>query len=84
MTSYDEERLGELLSALPPAPGAWVKAAKDLPFARQRLEEIVQRAKADEGFRRRVVSDPERVLAEADVVAHAENVEIVRRRLDEK
>ena len=36
VTAYDEERLGELLSALPPAPEAWVEAAKDAPFARQR------------------------------------------------
>ena len=57
MTAYDEERLGELLSALPPAPEAWVEAAKDAPFARRRLEEIVERAKADE-YRRRVVADP--------------------------
>jgi hypothetical protein len=84
MTSYDEEQLGELLSALPPAPEAWVKAAKELPQARQRLEKIVERAEEDEEFRRRVVEDPESALEEADVVAHAENIEIIRRRLDEK
>jgi type VI protein secretion system component VasF len=82
MTSYHEEQLGELLSALPPAPQAWVEAAKELPFARQRLEEIIDRAMADEDYRRRVVAEPERVLEEADVVAHAENVQIIRRRLD--
>ena len=84
MTSYHEEQLGELLSALPPAPRAWVEAAKALPLARQRLEEIIERATADELYRRRVVADPQRVLEEADVVAHAENIEIIRRRLDEE
>jgi hypothetical protein len=84
VTSYDEIELGELLSALPPAPEGWVEAAKELPIARQRLEEIVERAKEDEIYRRRVVADPETVLEEADVVAHAENIEIIRRRLDEK
>ena len=84
VTSYDEEQLGELLSALPPAPRAWVQAAKELPMARQRLEEIVERAMADENYRRRVVADPETVLQEADVVAHTQNIEIIRRRLDEK
>jgi hypothetical protein len=84
MTSYDEEKLGDLLSALPPAPEAWVKAAKELPLARQRLDEIVERAETDEEYRRRVVADPERALEEADVVAHAENIEIIRQRLDEK
>jgi hypothetical protein len=82
MTAYDEEQLAELLSALPPAPEAWVDAAKQTPFMRLRLEEILERAQADEEFRRRVVTDPERVLEEADVVAHAENIEIIRKRLD--
>jgi hypothetical protein len=82
MTSYDEERLGELLSALPPAPEASVQAAKEVPLTRRRLDEIVERAEADDDYRRRVVSDPERALEEADVVAHSENIEIIRQRLD--
>ena len=84
MTSYDEEKLGDLLSALPPAPRAWVDAAKALPLARQRLEGIIERARADEDYRRRVVANPERVLEEADVVAHAQNIQIIRRHLDEE
>jgi hypothetical protein len=84
MTSYDEEHLGELLSALPPAPEAWVRAAKELPLALQRLDEIVERAKADDGYRRRVVANPEWALEEADVVAHANTIEIIRKRLDEE
>jgi hypothetical protein len=83
MTAYDEEQLGELLSALPPAPEAWVKAAKEAPLSRGRLEALLDRAHADEQYRRRVVADPERALEEADVVAHAENVEIIRKRLDD-
>jgi hypothetical protein len=83
MSAYDEEQLGDLLSALPPAPERWAKAAKEVPLARQRLDEIVERAKADEHYRRRVVADPESALEEADVVAHSENIEIIRRQLDE-
>ena len=83
VTSHDEERLGELLSALPPAPAAWVEAAKELPLAR-RLDEIVERADVDEAYRRRVVADPESALVQADVVAHAENIEMIKRRLDKK
>ena len=82
LTGYDEERLGDLLSALPPAPEAWVKAAQQVPRALERLAEIVERAESDEDFRRRVVANPERALEEADVVAHAEDVDIIRRRLD--
>jgi hypothetical protein len=84
VTAYDEERLGDLLSSLPPAPEAWVKAAKEASLARRRLDEIVDRAKTDENYRRRVVADPERALEEADVVAHAENVEIIRKRLEDE
>ncbi len=83
MAAYNEEKLGEILSALPPAPEAWVRAAQNLPFARDGLEEIVERAEADEDYRRRAIEDPEAVLEEADVVAHADNVEILRRRLDD-
>jgi hypothetical protein len=83
MTAYDEEHLGELLSALPPAPRAWVEAAKQLPEMRARLDRVVERAEADEDYRRRVVADPQAALEEADVVAHADAVEILRRKLHE-
>jgi hypothetical protein len=82
VTRYDEKRLGELLSSLPPAPGASVQAAKDLPLLRRGLGEILERAAADEEYRRRVVEDPRTALLEADVVAHTmEDIEILRRRL---
>ena len=84
MTRYDEHKLAELLSALPPAPEAWVRAAQDLPLMRRGLEEIVQRADVDDEYRRRVIENPELALEEADVIAHADAVEILRRRLDEK
>jgi hypothetical protein len=82
VTAYDEERLGDLLSALPPAPPAWVKAAQGLPFIHARVDEIVARAEQDDDYRRRVVADPQTALQEADVVAHADAVEILRRELD--
>ena len=82
MNGYEEERLGELLSGLPPAPAAWVKAAQDLPLLRRGLDEILERAESDDDYRRRVVADPAAALEEADVVAHADAVEILRRRLD--
>jgi hypothetical protein len=82
VTAYDEERLGELLSALPPAPRAWVRAAQGLPLVHERVEEIVARAETDDEYRRRVVADPQAALEEADVVAHADAVEILRRELD--
>jgi hypothetical protein len=82
MPRYDEEKLGEILSELPPAPESWVNAAHDIPLAQRKLEEIVERADADDDYRRRVIADPEAALEEADVVAHSETIEILRRRLD--
>jgi hypothetical protein len=63
MTAYDEERLAKLISALPPAPTGWVRAAQELPFARRELDEIVARAEADAAFRARLIADLEGALA---------------------
>jgi hypothetical protein len=63
MSAYDEERLAELLRALPPAPAAWVQAAQELPFAR--IEDIVAQAAADEEFRKALAADLEGALAGA-------------------
>ena len=82
MTSYDEEHLGELLSALPPAPDAWVQAAKELPLIRARIDGILERAETDDEYRRRVVADPKAALAEAEVMAHSETIQILRQKLD--
>jgi hypothetical protein len=74
--SYDEERLGELLRLLRPAPAAWVRAAQELPFARRTFDEIVARAEADLAFRRALVADLEQAL-------ELEGVEPNRALLDE-
>jgi len=63
MTTYDDERIGELLRVLPPAPTGWVEAAQELPVARRSLDEIVARAEADLAFREALVADLESTLA---------------------
>ena len=60
---YDEERLGELLRILRPAPAGWVLAAQELPGARRAMDEIVERAEADREFRRALLADLEQALA---------------------
>jgi hypothetical protein len=82
MHTFDEQHLGDLLNALPPAPETWVRAAKEIPQMHERLAGIVERAEADDEFRRKVVADPAAALEEADVAAHADTVEILRRKLD--
>ena len=62
MTAYNEQRLAELIKALPPAPQAWVEAAQVLPLARARLDDIVARAEADLAFRDALVANLEEAL----------------------
>ena len=56
---YEEERLGELLAVLPPAPPGWVEAAAELPRTRRDAERIVALAEADRQFRARALADLE-------------------------
>jgi hypothetical protein len=65
VTRYDEQRLAELLGALPPAPEGWVVAAQELPAARRELDELVARAVADAEFRQALLADLEAALRQA-------------------
>ncbi len=75
VTAYDEERLGEILRRLPPAPEAWVRAAQELPAMRRGLDDIVGRAREDARFREALLADAEAALTSEgyeanDVVLH--------------
>lgn len=78
---FDEERLGELLRVLRPAPLGWVRAAQELPFVRTSLDEVVARAEADAAFREALVADLERTLAEAGYVPDERTLAELRERL---
>lgn len=78
---YGEERLGELLRVLRPAPEGWVRAAQELPFVRRTLDEIVERAEADLAFRQALVADLERALDLAGYEPDARIVAELRERL---
>jgi hypothetical protein len=80
---YDEERLGELLSLLPPAPAGWVRAAQELPAARAGLDEIVERARVDAAFRAALTADLETALAAAGHEPTHELVDALRACLDD-
>jgi hypothetical protein len=82
MTAYDEERLGELLRVLPPAPAGWVRAAQELPRARAELDALVDRAERDVAFRSALVADLEAALRAAGVEPLPAVVEHLRTRLD--
>ena len=84
MIAYDEERLARLIRALPPAPEGWVRAAQELPFARSGLDEIVARAEADAGFRKRLIADLEGALAAEGYERDPAVLAALRVRLDSK
>jgi hypothetical protein len=81
MTAYDEQRLAELIKALPPAPQAWVEAAQVLPLARGRLDDIVAKAEADLAFRDALVANLEETLRLEGYEPEAIPLDELRRRL---
>ncbi|HYY33371.1 MAG TPA: hypothetical protein VE693_07275 [Gaiellaceae bacterium] len=80
---YDEQRLGELLRALPPAPEGWVRAAQELPRVRRELDDIVERAVADAEFRRALIEDLESALRSEGYEPGVMPLDELRRRLGE-
>ena len=81
MSAQDEERIADLLRLLRPAPEAWVRAAQELPLARSGLDDLVERARADDRFRRALISDLESALAQEGYDPDPLVVEALRRRL---
>ena len=81
LTAYNEERLGEMLRMLPPAPAGWVTAAQELPFARIQIDALVERAEADAAFRASVIDDLELALRAAGVEPKPAIVDHLRKRL---
>ncbi len=79
--SYDEEKLGELLRRLPPAPEGWVRAAQELPTARAALDGLVARAEADAELRRRILADLEAAMAAEGVEPSSALLAELRERL---
>jgi hypothetical protein len=81
MRHYDEETLADLLRTLPAAPEAWVKAAQEIPLARRGLDDIVERARADQAFRDALIADLETALESAGYDTDPALTEAVRERL---
>ena len=82
MSTHDEERIANFLRLLRPAPEAWVRAAQELPLALRGLDDIVERARADDRFRRALIADLESALAAEGVEPDPQTVEALRRRID--
>jgi hypothetical protein len=82
MSAHDEERIANLLRLLRPAPEAWVRAAQELPLALRGLDDIVERARADERFRRALIADLEAGLAAEGFEPDPQVVDALRRRIN--
>ncbi len=78
---FEQERLGELLRLLRPAPQGWERAAQELPFARSSLDDIVARAEEDAEFRRLVAADLEAALAREGVAPDPRLLQELERRI---
>jgi hypothetical protein len=82
--ALDEERIGELLRILRPAPEGWVQAAQELPGLRGSLDEIVSRAEADLEFRAALIADLEKALGQAGYEPGDRLLDELRQRLTER
>jgi len=82
LQDYSEEEIAERLRRLPPAPEAWVRAACELPRARELMDGIVARAEADAEYRAAVLADLEAALRLAGVEPATPLLEQLRRQLD--
>ena len=83
MSGYNIERLSRLIGMLPPAPAAWVRAARELPRARRELDGIVERAEADAEFRRALIADLESALQAEGVEPTSPLLDELRRRVSD-
>ena len=81
MAEYNEETLADLLRTLPAPPQAWVQAAQEIPLARRGLDDIVERARADQAFREALIADLERAIEGAGYEPDPALADAVRQRL---
>jgi hypothetical protein len=79
---YDAERLGRLIGMLEPAPEGWVQAAQEIPAFRRMLDNLVERAEADQAFRVALMADLEAAVAQAGFEPEPRVLEELRRRID--
>jgi hypothetical protein len=83
MTELTEEQLAELIAALRPAPAGWVRAAVELPAAREAIDQLVAQALADRAAREAILADLEQTVRRAGVEPRAEILDLIRVRLSQ-
>jgi len=78
---YDENEIARALESLPPAPSAWVEAAKELPRMRSEIDGIVGRATRDAAYRKAVIKAMESSLAHTSDESKRRSLDELRERL---
>jgi hypothetical protein len=76
-----ETELAELISELPPAPAAWLRAAVELPRLRRELDRLAALCEADADVRAQTLADLERALRNAGLEPTPGAVRLARERL---
>jgi hypothetical protein len=79
----DEHELGRLIGMLQPAPADWTRAAQELPFVTSELDDILKRARGDDGFREALRADAGSALRERGYDLSPSVVAHIMRRLPE-
>lgn len=77
-----EERIAELLRALPAPPEAWVEAARQLPRTSRELDTILERVEDAVRLRKLAVRELEELLRAEGVEPTPTVVSHLRRRLE--
>lgn len=81
MPTYDEIELAALVRSLPPAPDAWVEAAKELPRTLRELEMLLPTIEGDAELREGMTRDLEGALERAGFEPEPRLLAALRRHL---
>ena len=81
MTSHDEQEIAELIGMLPPAPEAWVSAARELPRTERELKQVLPRIEGEAASRASDTRELEAAIEAAGLEVRPELVNELRRRL---
>jgi hypothetical protein len=83
MTDRTEHDIAKLITSLPPAPPAWVKAAQELPRARAAIDTLTARAQASVDERDAMLRDLEAALQGEGIEPRRELIRELRGRLND-
>ncbi|MFL6042095.1 MAG: hypothetical protein ACJ740_11915 [Gaiellales bacterium] len=81
MNGSEHERVAELLSLLRPAPECAVRAAQEMPLLAATVDQLIERAQADDAFRRSLIADLEATLTAEGHQLHRFTLGRLRERL---